>query len=327
MLMINPNQAIGHCAPWGTSGDNSCDFSKIPSITNLLDLMSQYWTLLITTLIVLCIVYALWRSSQMRNKSLLPSAVDTQASVPANQSNLLLTKLTRQQRKAITQQAVADYKTTRGYTHRLLLQEVTQKVATRLTQAQKEYTEAEADLARLERQQQAELQAALEGHLLQTKMADISGIGEALRQRILSQTQARRLTDLERASTVNGVGEARMNSIRSWIAHYQAQLPGLMTKPFPGSAAIKKKFTTQMESARVNLQAKAQMVESLKTQRTQLEAQLAPLQPITQEHFIRAALGAESDQSVVAQFQRGLFAEWEPMPTWFKTLLQEDKGS
>ncbi|MCE7980298.1 MAG: hypothetical protein DYG89_03835 [Caldilinea sp. CFX5] len=287
--------------------------------------MSQYWPLLITALIVLCIIYALWRSSQMMNKSSLPSAVNTQTSVPANQSNLLTTKLTRQQRKAITQQAMAGYKTTRGYAHRLLLAEAIQKVATRLTQAQKEYAEAEAVLPRLERQQQAELQAALEWHLLQTKMSDISGIGEALQQRILSQTQARRLTDLERASTVNGVGEARMNSIRGWIKHYQAQLPRLMTTSFPGRAAINKKFTTQIESARVNLQAKAQMVERLKQQRAQIEEKLAPLQPITQEHFIRAAFGAESDQLVVEQFQRGLFAEWEPMPTWFKTLLKEDQ--
>lgn len=293
-------------------------------IGDLLDrVLLPYWPWIVTGIIVLGVGYMVQR--RFRTRAEAPLSPDTLGTTP--RPNHLGYNVSRRQRKAITKQAIADYKMARGYAHRLLLTEALARLTAQLTTAQKAEAETKAHIRHLEQQQKMELQAALELHLIQTKMAEIPGIGEALRQRILEQTQARSLNDLERASTVSGVGAARMSGIRQWLQSYQAQLPALLAKPFPGSAAIKKKFTIQINATTATLQTQTQSVATLTQQQTALAERLAPLNNMTEEHFVRAAFGSLDDQASVEQFQRGLFAEWEPMPLWFKIWLEENPPS
>ena len=53
------------------------------------------------------------------------------------------------------------------------------------------------------------------------------------------------------------------------------------------------------------------------------EEELAWLERITPNHFIRAMLNPEASQPDLDRFLQGVFPAWEPMPQWFKQLVSE----
>ncbi len=178
----------------------------------------------------------------------------------------------------------------------------------------------------LEEQRQQELIQQLEYHLIHDRLDEVAGIGSALKHRILITLHARRLHDLQRAHLVSGVGQNRQYDINQWIRRYTQRLPQMVNEPFPGRDTILKTYQSQIAEAQ-------RALAEQRTQQTVLAQKLALIEPhyawlhaIDAKTFERAALGLSADMPELARYTVGLFAEWEPIPAWFKEIADEGAG-
>lgn len=235
-------------------------------------------------------------------------------------------KLTRQQKAAIVRQARLDYEQARGYAHHQILEKARNRLQMQLNQTQENIRRCNQTVRALEEQRQHELIQQLEYHLIHDRLDEVAGIGSALKHRILTTLHARRLHDLQRAHLVSGVGQNRQYDINQWIRQYTQRLPQMVNEPFPGRDMIIKKYQIQITEAQ-------RALETQRTQQTVLAQKLALIEPhyawlhaIDAKTFEKAALGIDADRSELARYTVGLFAEWEPIPDWFKEIADEGVG-
>lgn len=236
------------------------------------------------------------------------------------------TNLTARQRRAVHRQAQLDYKQARGTAHRTLLEASRQRLEGDLRQVETEIQRLREQMQSLETQHQAELRAALELYLVRHRFDEVPGIGSALKARILAATNARTLADLYRADTVPGVGEGRMAAIAAWIEQTRHQMPALLAQPFPGRDPIDQRFYQQKSDLQNTLSQRQAQAEVLRQRMTVLDQHLDALKAVTPQTFQEAASGHQEAQRAAMQYTIGLFAEWEPVPTWFQEIVERKTG-
>ncbi|MCC6170288.1 MAG: hypothetical protein IT329_23920 [Caldilineaceae bacterium] len=232
------------------------------------------------------------------------------------------TALTGKQRKAIRRQAQLDYERARGSAHRKLLEETRRQLEQKQAQIDAEMQRIRQQLQALEAQYQADLRTALELHFVRDRFDQVPGIGSALKARILSATNARRLADLAAADTVVGVGESRMAAITAWIADARRQMPTLLAQPFPGRGPIDQRFHEQKSSLQHALAQCQTRSASLHRRMAALDQHLNALKTVTPQTFVEAASGSQTAQQAALHYTAGLFAEWEPVPGWFREIVE-----
>lgn len=261
-----------------------------------------------------------------RRKKGATSEPATQTATPTIAVRVRPAKLTRQQKAAIVRQARLDYEHARGYVHHQILEQARKRLEMQLNQTQENIKRCNQTVRTLEEQRQQELIQQLEYHLIHNRLDEVAGIGSALKHRILTTLHARRLHDLQRAHLVSGVGQNRQYDINQWIRQYTQRLPQMVNEPFPGRDTIIKKYQSQIAEAQRTLDAQ-------RTQQTVLAQKLALIEPhyawlhaIDAKTFEKAALGIDAGMSELARYTVGLFAEWEPIPDWFKEIANEGVG-
>lgn len=250
----------------------------------------------------------------------------TQTVIPKIAVRVRPAKLTRQQKAAIVRQARLDYEHARGYVHHQILEKARIRLEMQLNQTQENIKRWNQKVRTLEEQRQQELIQQLEYHLIHDRLDEVAGIGSALKHRILTTLHARRLHDLQRAHLVSGVGQNRQYDINQWIRRYTQRLPQMVNEPFPGRDTILKTYQSQIAEAQ-------RALAEQRTQQTVLAQKLALIEPhyawlhaIDAKTFERAALGLSADMAELARYTVGLFAEWEPIPAWFKEIADEGAG-
>lgn len=232
--------------------------------------------------------------------------------------------LSRQQKAAVIRQARLDYEQARGYAHYQILEKARKQLQKALEQTRSTIKEQTQKVPALEAARQHELLQELEHRLLQTRLDEVPGIGQALKQRILTTLHARRLSDLHQAYTVSGVGENRQYEINQWIHQYTQRLPQLVNEPFPGRETIIKKYESQIAETKRALAEQQRRETTLVQRLATIEPHYTWLQTIDAQTFEKAALGVSDDTTAITRYTIGLFAEWEPIPEWFKAIMNEE---
>lgn len=227
-------------------------------------------------------------------------------------------------RRELARQARQDYAQARGTAHRHLLEDAARKLNRQLDPVRRQLLSTQAARDGTLRRQESDLDAILARQIVQNHLQEVPGIGEKRKALILASVFKKDLTDLYRSQTIPGIGEQLQWSINQWVRHYKSQWPGLRKRDFPGKVAL-------LERHRANLAEHDQRIHELKARQVPLEESLARvnqelswLRQITAGDFVRALNGPSNANPVLNRYLHGVFAEWEPMPDWFRAVVASE---
>lgn len=250
-----------------------------------------------------------------------------EASSPRAKEDLfrLIWRLSRAQRKALVRRARYDYRHARGYLHRSVLRAARKDLEKQDARYYSEIADIQKEMAALHEKEQYALARTLEYSIVWRRFGEVPGIGPALKQRILSELRPKRLADLRRASIVHGVGQGRQKQIEKWIQQYQAKMPKMLNSPFPGRVEVEQQFANQLDQLETRLQILRYHRDRANQIRQRIDQELSWLEEVREKDFVANILDAESADKDVEEFLKGLFQEWEPVPDWFKQIVEGRK--
>jgi hypothetical protein len=228
-----------------------------------------------------------------------------------------------QRRNKLRRQAKLDFKSARGAVHLELMREANNRNLQELHRCRSALDGARRRRADIEARRDHELRRTLEAHILQTRLREIPGIGQALAGQLQYLGQANGgLQALRLASgRVYGIGETRQAAIDIWVATCEAQMPILLAGEFPGKADIRGKATTDLAAVGAEIDKLTAQANAITARLDRLRVEIEPLGQVTSAAFYRALSGSESLPENVERYLRGAFAEWEPVPEWFKEIV------
>jgi hypothetical protein len=224
--------------------------------------------------------------------------------------------------RELAKQARLDYQQARGTAHlKLLATAIAHREKPRKECEQSLFT-AQKEQATVENKQATELDQALARNLIRTRLMEVPGIGAVLCVRILTYGFYGRLSDLNHLN-IEGVGEARQQAIQAWVTRYQQRWSELLQGEFAGKAEILQRYAPdhqRLGDAITSVQAKLAEIDR---QLERPKSEVAKLKAVREADFERTLRGRAQATPDMDCYLRGVFAEWEPMPDWFRDLVEE----
>ncbi|MFN8474718.1 MAG: hypothetical protein U0822_21180 [Anaerolineae bacterium] len=227
-------------------------------------------------------------------------------------------------RRQLSRLARQHFQNSRGTAHLHLMREAESRLQGELRSCEDQLAKSEREFAVLDREQNDELTKQLETYLVQTRLKDVPGIGRAIHDRILHGVFHGRLTDLYNADEAAGVGEARQQAINDWVHHYRALLPTLLNGDFAGKSAILAHFAARRATAQKQISQTSTRQAEIESQLSVLQREMQRFTSVSERDFRASLLDQKAPSNDLDAFNHGVFAEWEPMPDWFKSIVLEE---
>lgn len=230
----------------------------------------------------------------------------------------------RKRRRALHNLGRTAYKQSRGMAHAKLLKDAHNRIAKQVNRLEGQIKTQQSQFEKICSISEIQLLKALERYIVYEHLTEVPGIGLKLSQTIIQYVYRDRLSDLRKASSVvPGIGKSKQLSINKWIDQYERRIPLLLKENFPGKAEVLTQVKTKTKEIDMSI-AKQSHEKSLLEHRMQnAEQALRHLEAISMADFINAMLNPEATSINIDIYQRGVFAEWEPMPDWFKEIISE----
>ena len=278
-----------------------------------------YLIFIIAGLSTIGVVLLLSRDTKRDRNPAPASELDPSPAQPLS----LLQKLVR--RWKLRRQARLDYENARGTNHLRIIQSALEHIRKK----QKAYKRELQDLAgrqqRLDKQRQAALVNQLHTHLVRDRLDEIKGIGPKLKHRILQQVWRGHLQDLRFAYRVDGVGETKQRAINRWMRRYQRQTPRLLEHDFPGKAATVDWYREEIRRTEHQIRQMEDAREGLRKLQIETARRTAEFSRIRKRDFVRALREKGAYPAHLERYVHGLFTPWEPMPAWFRRVIEEGR--
>jgi len=223
-------------------------------------------------------------------------------------------------RLTLRRRARRAFERARGSQHVRMLREVQERLDAEWHERHAELVEARRACQLVQSERDEILIVLLSRHLVHTRLDEVSGIDGATKARIIRDVFDGHLEDLRSAQWVIGLGDVRQRAINDWVLAYRRRFPELLTQEFPGRREVVARFRPRLEVQETRVRALQAQVDELVGLRECVGEALARLWRVTVDDFI-AALRDPSDsraRAAVAAYERGVFAEWEPPPEWFR---------
>ena len=225
---------------------------------------------------------------------------------------------------AIRRRARTDCRDARGTAHLQLLRQAQDRASAAAAKCTDELRTSRQKLTQLELAEANKLRLALERHIVHTFFDQVQGIGSTLKARILSSVFRGHLSDLKRAHSVQGVGEERQRAINKWIRQYEARIPALLETPYPGKDQILGEYSREKRDLETAIDMLEKRQARLNTRMKQIHNAIVPLEAVSVSDFVKALRDPMYPSVKTDRYLRGVFAEWEPVPDWFKEAISEE---
>lgn len=222
--------------------------------------------------------------------------------------------------------AQEEFESARGTAHLHLLKSSQLNIQGKLKRVRRDIEVAKGELTLIKSKENGELTFCLEKYLVTNRLKEVPGIGVNLSQAIAHSVFRKDIRDLYNAySIVPGIGPNKQQTINLWVTNYFYKLPILLIEPFPGKDAIMKKWKQTRKETQIELEHLLTQQKELEGTLSQVAEIISQLQVIREEDFLNALLNPQSTDFRIEYYQRGVFAEWEPIPEWFKKILAESE--
>ena len=224
----------------------------------------------------------------------------------------------------ITRKARTDYQLCRGTQHVRQLRAAIARHRSATRRICKKQRGIERQLQDISKHEALDLNKALCTYIVQTRLTEVAGVGTKLKERIMTTCFDGTLESLHRASVVRGVGQEKMMAINAWIQQVRDELPSLLNHDFSGKEEIKKKYSER----RRQLNKRLEPIKKTCKEATELlaiaESKLKELEQVGIADFRRALHGDATAAKRVGWYSQGAFAEWEPVPAWYREIISAE---
>ena len=226
----------------------------------------------------------------------------------------------------LASRARRDYQRARGTQQLRQIRNSLKILRRRLRSLEQEKLRLSCTLRELEQERTEELSRALQRHLVEARLTEIDGIGPKLQDQIIRYSFDGSLRSLRGAYRVRGVGQQKQWALQHWAEQRERELPHLMKQSFPNKKRINNEYNRKERDITKSLKDVEGKIDSMKQLRGLASAEEERLSEVKVVHFRQAHKQNKEASKAVDQYLQGAFAEWEPMPSWFKTLISEYGG-
>lgn len=219
--------------------------------------------------------------------------------------------------------AVGDYRMARGTMHQKQIRACLKVLDRDIRNTQMEKQKLENRIRKLNQKRSEKILKALSRHLVETRLTEVEGIGQILKERIINYCFDGTLGSLRRAYNLEGIGKKKAKAISKWISKLEREIPHLLKDDFPG----KRNIITECENKERELKERQSEIQArishMNEIRKKASAEKDRLGRVGIFHFIRSYQSNEDASGLVNHYLEGVYPEWEPMPLWFKILISE----
>ena len=223
----------------------------------------------------------------------------------------------------LLRRARRDYRLARGTHHLNQIIQSLNKIDAELVTLETTLKKIRKDINNLEVQRQRKLRAAATRHIVETRLIEADGIGPAIRDRIIDECFDGTLQSLKKAQRVYGVGEEKYWAILMWVDKMDVEVERLLSSQFPNKAEISQECNRQKSQLTQRLSRIEDRIEFLSQTRKKASDVRNRLGEVKLSHFRKSYGGDVKASEVVNEYIKGAFAEWQPVPLWYKDLISE----
>ena len=230
---------------------------------------------------------------------------------------LVLLSPSAQERRTLGRQAGLDFRNARGTAHLKLMRDARRQLSQAQTQCQASLDRAKKRRAECEASRDRKLRVALDEYTLKHRLREISGIGENLAWSLeYYAKQHGGISALRRAEgNISGIGPARQAAIEFWVAAYQSQVPKLLAEPFPGKAEIEQAVAKELGAMSEEIEKLTAEHAAITAKLDRLRTEIEPLERVRRKSLYEALRNPGAVSEDLERYLRGVFGEWEPVPT------------
>jgi len=184
----------------------------------------------------------------------------------------------------------------------------------------------EKDLGIVEEEKEKKLVEILSRQLIKTYLPDAEGIGEKLTKKILDECFDGTLESLRYAYIVNGVGDSKQYGINEWLGPMERKFQYQLGQDFPGKMEIMEGYTKKHGDLKNRLKEVSEKLRKMEELGKEADKQRLFLEGVKFKHFMRSYFEPAGKDTSIERYILGVHPEWEPMPEWFRDLLEEYGG-
>lgn len=234
--------------------------------------------------------------------------------------SLLLFGTSARRTRAIRKQAKIDYENARGTAHLRILRRGRTRLEASIRTLESEIAGYRALIQNIQKERDEKLRMTLERQIAQNHLAEVPGIGQKLKQQLLNEIFVSRIEDFRYSSRLSGIGEARQRDLNIWVKKFEQQIPSMLAQDFPGKTEIMREHEQELSDLNGPLTERVKKETELKGTYSIVVAAIKKLEQVTLSHFKQALKQPDSENKLLEDYLTGVFAEWEPIPGWFKDL-------
>lgn len=223
-------------------------------------------------------------------------------------------------KRLLKKQAEQDFQNARGYEHLAQMKKARKELETHTKTANSNLKQLQNELAQIDMAQEQELRAILTKWIID-QITEVAGIGPQLANRIISQVFVNDLSDLRRAHMVDGIGDERQWSINQWVREKEHQIPAMLAGDFPGKQQIIEKNQTHRQNLNQQIESQQAVAHEIEKKIEILRPYIEKLEKVSADTFWDAFQNPTSSSGEIDQFIKGIYAEWEEPPDWYKALV------
>jgi hypothetical protein len=222
-------------------------------------------------------------------------------------------------------QARRDFARARGAFHVGILRQAQERLDAEWHRLDAELQEAQRARQLVVSERDEILVVLLSRHLVHTRLYTVSGIDARTAARIISDVFDGHLEDLRSAQWVIGISEGRQRAVNDWILDMRRQFPELLKDDFPGQREVVAQYRPRLEGLETRVRALQAQLDELVALRECVGGALARLWRVTLADFVAARRNPTdlAARAAVESYTRGVFAEWEPPPEWFRRVCMQ----
>jgi len=132
-----------------------------------------------------------------------------------------------------------DYRLARGTQHLKQIRISRRTLNIKIRDCEDEKRKLKNTIKEIKQERSKKLLNALSRHIIETRLADIEGIGPVLQNRIINHCFDGTVGSLRRAHIVNGIGHEKLKAISNWVDIVEKyEIPNLIKKDFPNKQRI-----------------------------------------------------------------------------------------
>ncbi len=167
------------------------------------------------------------------------------------------------------------------------------------------------------------LKHALRHHLLEKELDSISGIGQVLKDRIISNFQFYHSNDdLCRIFNVIGIGEIKKNNLIWWAREKEAILDKLLNEKFPSKQDINEYHDSKIKIHKEEIIYYKERLNEINNLMHIMIEQKKQLSKVSIRNLKKAVKGKKKHIEIVNKYILGVFPEWGEIPDWYKKMLE-----